>query len=71
MTRTTLLALFAALTMVVGCSGGEPDEPAQLEDETSVFDHMTSTIERARGVEGQVNERVDDLNKRLKESEGQ
>jgi hypothetical protein len=71
MKLTTLLALVAALTVIVGCSGGDPVEPAPAEDETSVFDPMTSTIERAKGVEEQVNQRVDDLNKRLEESEGQ
>ena len=53
-----------------GCSGGDPADGEQSAAEESVFDPMTSTIDRAQDVEDQMNQRVDELNKRLEESEG-
>ena len=53
-----------------GCSGGDPSDVKQSADEESVFDPMTSTIDRAQDVEDQMNQRVDELNERLEENEG-
>ena len=62
-------AMLVALWLM-GCSGGDPSAPQPPVDEESVFDPMTSTIDRAQDVEDQMNQRVDELNKRLEESEG-
>ena len=56
--------------LLLGCSGSDPSDVKQSADEESVFDPMTSTIDRAQDVEDQMNQRVDELNKRLEESEG-
>ena len=70
MSRVTLFAGLAIILTGTACSNS--DQPAALEsgDESTVFDPMTSTIDRARGVEQQVDQRVDELNKRLEEAEG-
>ena len=62
-------AVLVALWLM-GCSGGDPSDSQQPIDEESVFDPMTNTIDRAQDVEDQMNQRVDELNKRLEESEG-
>ena len=63
------LALVSASLLLAACSAEkQPAEPAG--EEASVFDPMTDTLDRAAEVEDQMNQRVDELNKRLQESEG-
>ena len=54
--------------LLMACSKDNPPEPAA--EPESVFDPMTSTMDRAQDVEQQMNQRMDELNKRLEENEG-
>jgi hypothetical protein len=62
----------AALGML-GCGGSPaPDEPAERPIEnarTSVFDPLTSTTDRAQGVQQTVDEQAAELRRRIDEAE--
>ena len=68
--KSWLLAAAVALT-VSGCGGSPPDEapaPASAPRPT-VFDPLTSTIDRAQGVQQTVDDQAAELRKRLEEAE--
>lgn len=75
-TGSTLAVLI--VTLLAGCSGGDPPQPAvdasepppaaEARDET-VFDPMVGTIDRAKGVESTSADRMDELNKQLEGAE--
>ena len=50
-------------------SAGKQDAPVEEELAPTVFDPMIGTMDRARGVEDLSNNRMDELNRQLEESE--
>ena len=71
MAPSTSMSLAAlCLVALAGCSSADQSEPSAAQAEESAFDPMTSTIDRAQGVDDLMNQRMDDLDKRLEESEG-
>jgi hypothetical protein len=65
---------FGVLLTLAGCGGSEPaDEPAAAPApqaaRPTVFDPLTSTIDRAQGVQQTVDDQAAQLRKRLEEAE--
>ncbi len=71
MSRAPIVSLAAVLLPLVACSNDERVEPPTAAEEASVFDPMTRSIDRAQDLEATLNQRVDELNQRLEESEGE
>ena len=63
------LALWSAIACTLaGCGGSEPaNEPA--EPRVSAFDPLTSTIDRAQGVQQTVDQQAAEQRRRLEEAE--
>jgi hypothetical protein len=67
--RTSLL-IVALAVVVAGCGGAEP--PAQQvkrEKKETVFDPLTSTIDRAKGVQQTVDEQAAEQRRKLEAAE--
>ena len=62
--QSVLAGLMIATVLLCGCS-----QERDPEDEESVFDPMTKTIDRAKEVELEVGNRIDELNQRLEDAE--
>lgn len=65
---------FAVLLALSGCGGSEPGDepavsPAAQPPRPTVFDPLTSTIDRAQGVQQTVDDQAAELRKRLEEAE--
>ena len=65
----TLRALLPGIVVFVlcGCGSGERDEPKPLEE--SVFDPLTSTLDKAEQVDDLSRDRMQQLNDRIEGSE--
>ena len=65
------LVLCAIAFAVAGCGSSEPTEPPpeQAQRRPTVFDPLTSTIERAEGVQQTVDEQAAEQRRRLEEAE--
>ena len=66
------LALWSAIAFTLaGCGGSETAEPANepAEPRASVFDPLTSTIDRAQGVQQTVDQQAAEQRRRLEEAE--
>ncbi len=63
--------LMPVLALLAGCGGSEPaGEPAQpAEPRPTAFDPLTSTIDRAQGVQQTVDEQAAELRRRVEEAE--
>ena len=65
--------LCCALLALTGCGASEPPEPpAEAADEPrdpSVFDPLTSTIDRAKGVQQTLDEQAAERRRQLEEAE--
>lgn len=73
MNKFTIIVAAAALATLAGCSTKEETqrEPEpELGVEEGVFDPMVDSIERARQLEAEVENRVNELNRQLEEIEG-
>jgi hypothetical protein len=68
-----VVLLFGAALGILGCGGSPaPDEPAEPPIENArptVFDPLTSTIDRAQGVQQTVDEQAAELRRRVDEAE--
>ena len=67
MKRDTIILTAAIFSLLSAC--GSKEEPTPPPEE-GVFDPMVDTIERAREVETQVEDRVKEMNSKLEEMEG-
>ena len=67
MKKRTIILTAAMLTSLSACGAKEETTPPP---EDSVFDPMVDTIDRARAVEDQVENRVKEMNRQLEEIEG-
>ena len=61
--------LMVGLVLAAGC-GGASDGANETREEAGVFDPLVDTLGKAREVEQEVQQRVDELNKALEEAEG-
>ncbi len=61
--------LMVGLVLAAGCGGGS-DGANETREEEGVFDPLVDTLGKAREVEQEVQQRVDELNKALEEAEG-
>jgi hypothetical protein len=64
--------LWSALALAVtGCGGESPAEPPReaAEPRPTVFDPLTSTIDRAQGVQQTVDEQAAEQRRRIEEAE--
>jgi hypothetical protein len=71
--RTLSSAALAGFLSIAGC-GGSDDAPADTAAETeqpreTVFDPLTSTIDRAEGVQDTVDAQSEELRRRVEEAE--
>jgi hypothetical protein len=68
MRYSTVIVLLAALS---GCGGSEPtaSAPPPEQPRPTVFDPLTSTLDRAEGVQQTVDEQAAELRRRLEEAE--
>ena len=63
--------LVAVAWAIGGCGGGDPAEPAadrEPQRRESVFDPLTSTIDRAEGVQQTVDEQAAEQRRRIEEA---
>lgn len=67
--RFTLILAVAALLAGCGGSGSSEEPPPPAEPRPTVFDPLTSTIDRAEGVQQTVDQQAAELRKRLEEAE--
>jgi hypothetical protein len=65
------LVLCAIAIAITGCGSSEPAEPPpeQAERRPTVFDPLTSTIQRAEGVQQTVEEQAAEQRRRIEEAE--
>lgn len=74
-TRALTGVALLALMLAAGCGSGEPPpEPeagadAPTSDESGAFEPLTDAVERAEGVESTVDERADEVRRRIEEAE--
>ena len=61
--------LIAMAFVVGGCGGGEPAAERTPERRESVFDPLTSTIDRAEGVQQTVDEQAAQQRRRIEDAE--
>jgi hypothetical protein len=63
--------LYAIMFALAGCGSSEPPAPAreQAEPRPTVFDPLTSTIDRAQGVQQTVDEQAAEQRRRIEEAE--
>ena len=71
--RRNATALMAIVLIAGGCSGSEEpaeraSEPAAAQRRETVFDPLTSTIERAEGVQQTVDEQAAEQRRRIEEA---
>lgn len=67
------LAAIAMLTALAACGGGHqapPPAPASEAPAATVFDDMTSTMDKARGVQDTVDQQKQALDRQVKAAEG-
>lgn len=57
------------LVVLAGCGGSEPSEAPPPEPRPTVFDPLTSTLERAEGVQQTLDEQAAELRRRVEEAE--
>lgn len=71
MNKPVVILATATLAALIACSVKEEVEPApDTTEQESVFDPMVDTIERAKQVETEVENRVKEMNRKLEELEG-
>ena len=65
------LSCFAmtALVVLAGCGGSEQSEAPPPEPRPTVFDPLTSTLDRAEGVQQTLDEQAAELRRRVEEAE--